>query len=63
MEVTPHLKIGTPLAEITPRATRKGRGKLEALYEFTPKGQFEKRHRSCLSRLPERAIVHSPGDR
>ena len=34
MYVTPHLKIGTPLAEITPRAMREARGNLEALYEF-----------------------------
>lgn len=34
MEVTPHLKIRTPLAEITPRAMREARDNMEALYEF-----------------------------
>ena len=34
MDVSPHLKIRTPLVEITSRAMREGRGDLEALYEF-----------------------------
>ena len=34
MDVSPHLKIRMPLAEITPRAMREGRGNLEAVYEF-----------------------------
>lgn len=34
MHVSPHLKIETPLAEITSRAMRRGRDSLEALYEF-----------------------------
>ena len=34
MYVSPHLKIGTPLAEITARAMTEARGSLEALYEF-----------------------------
>ena len=34
MYVSPHLKIGTPLVEITARAMREARGSLEALYEF-----------------------------
>ena len=34
MEVSPHLKIRTPLVEITRRAMRQARGNLEALYEF-----------------------------
>ena len=34
MDVSPHLKIRTPLAEITPRAMRQARDNLEALYEF-----------------------------
>ncbi len=34
MYVSPHLKIGTPLAEITVRAMREARGSLEALHEF-----------------------------
>ena len=33
MYVSPHLKIGTPLAEITPRAVREARGSLRALYK------------------------------
>lgn len=32
--VSPHLTIWTPLAEITPRALRRARDHLEALYEF-----------------------------
>lgn len=34
MHVSPHLKIETPLAEITSRAMRRGRDSLEALCEF-----------------------------
>ena len=34
MDVSPHLKIRTPLVGITSRAVREGRGNLEALYEF-----------------------------
>ena len=34
MDLSPHLKIGTPLAEITPRAMRQARDNLEALYKF-----------------------------
>lgn len=34
MDVSPHLKIGTPLAEITARAMRNARDNLEALHEF-----------------------------
>ena len=34
MYVSPHLKIGTPLAGITPRAMSEARGNLEALHEF-----------------------------
>ncbi len=34
MDVSPHLKIRTPLVEITPRAMREARENLEALYEF-----------------------------
>ena len=34
MDVTPHLKIKTPLAGITPRAMREARENMEALYEF-----------------------------
>ena len=34
MDVSPNLKIRTPLAEITPRAMRQARDNLEALYEF-----------------------------
>ena len=34
MEVSPHLKIRTRLAEITPRAMRQARDNLEPLYEF-----------------------------
>jgi len=34
MYVSPHLKIGSPIAEITPRAMRQARDNLEPLYEF-----------------------------
>lgn len=34
MEVSPHLKIRTPLVEISARAMREARGNMEALYEF-----------------------------
>ena len=34
MDVSPHLKIGTPLGEITARAMWQARENLEALYEF-----------------------------
>jgi len=34
MYVSPHLKIRTPLAAITPRAMRRARDNLEPLYEF-----------------------------
>ena len=34
MGVSPHLKIRTPLAAITPRAMRQARDNLHALYEF-----------------------------
>ena len=34
MAVSPHLKIRTPLGEITPRAMRQAKDNLEALYEF-----------------------------
>ena len=34
MDVSPHLRIRTPLAEITPRAMWEGRDNLEALYGF-----------------------------
>ena len=34
MDVSPHLKIRMPVAEITPRAMRKARDDLEALWEF-----------------------------
>ena len=34
MYVSPHLKIGTPLADITPRAMRQATNNLEPLYEF-----------------------------
>jgi len=34
MDVSPHLRIGTPLVGITPRAMRQARENLEGLYEF-----------------------------
>lgn len=34
MEVSPHLKIRTPLFEITRRAVREGRENLEGVWEF-----------------------------
>ena len=34
MDVSPHLKIRTPLVGITSRAMREGRDNLEAVWEF-----------------------------
>lgn len=34
MDVSPHLKIGTPLAEVTDGALRRARENLEGMYEF-----------------------------
>ena len=46
MDVSPHLKIRTPLAEITPRAMRQARDNLEALYEFAAHQSRPCGHRS-----------------
>ena len=46
MDVSPHLKIKTPLAEITPRAMRQARDNLEALYEFAAHQSRPYGHRS-----------------
>ena len=46
MDVSPHLKIRTPLAEITPRAMRHARDNLEALYEFAAHQSRPYGHRS-----------------
>lgn len=46
MEVSPHLKIRTPLAEITRRAMREGRDNMEALYEFAANQSRSYGHRS-----------------
>ena len=48
MEVTPHLKIRTPLAEITSRAMREGRENLEGVWEFVGEQSRPYRHRSGL---------------
>ena len=42
MDVSPRLKIRTPLAEIAPRAMRQARDDLEALYDFAAR-----QSRSC----------------
>ena len=46
MDVSPHLKIRTPLPEITPRAMRQARDNLEALYEFAGDRSRAYGHRS-----------------
>ena len=46
MDVSPHLKIKTPLAEITPRAMQQTRDNLEALYEFAAHQSRSYGHRS-----------------
>ena len=46
MDVSPHLKIRTRLAEITPRAMRQARDNLEALYEFAAHQSRPYGHRS-----------------
>lgn len=46
MYVSPHLKIGTPLVEITARAMREARENLEALYEFAAHQSRPKGNRS-----------------
>ena len=49
MDVSPRLKIGTQLAEITSRAMREGRGELEALWEFVAERSGAYRHRGGYS--------------
>lgn len=46
MYVSPHLKIGTPLAEITSRAMSEARSNLETLYGFTVEQSRPYGHRS-----------------
>ena len=50
MYVSPHLKIGTPLAEITARAMREARENLEALWEFAAHQSRSYGHRSAMDR-------------
>ena len=47
MYVSPHLKIGTPLAEVTARAMREARDSLAALYEFAAHQSRPKGNRSA----------------
>lgn len=50
MYVSPHLKIGTPLAEITARALRQARENLEALWEFAAHQSRSYGHRGAMDR-------------
>lgn len=50
MYVSPHLKIGTPLVEITARAMREARESLVALYEFAAHLSRSYGHRSAMDR-------------
>ena len=50
MYVSPHLKIGTPLVEITARAMRGARENLEALWEFAARQSRSYGHRSAMDR-------------
>ena len=50
MYVSPHLKIGTPLFEITPHAMKEARGNLAALYQFVGHQSRPYGHRSDISR-------------